>query len=79
MPWPEQHGQDQIWFNHPEFTGAETPTYIKEAFLKKYHTHGPGVMNMAHTAVKGYLTVMKETEERETGGSCLGSRTSSVR
>ncbi len=68
MPWPEQHGQDQIWFNHPEFTGAETATYIKEAFLKKYHAQGPGVLNMAATAIKGYLRVLKETEEREQAG-----------
>jgi hypothetical protein len=68
IPWPRQHGQDEIWFNHPSFTLKETATYTKAAFVKKFHTHGPGVMNMAHTYVKGYITVSREVEEREKAG-----------
>jgi hypothetical protein len=68
IPWPKQHGQDEIWFRHPNFTNAETAVYLKEAFIKKYHTHGPAVINMAHTAIKGYVNVLKETQEREAAG-----------
>jgi len=68
IPWPKQHGQDEIWFQHPNFTNAETAIYLRESFIKKYHTHGPVGMNMALTAVRGYLTVMKETKEREAAG-----------
>jgi radical SAM superfamily enzyme YgiQ (UPF0313 family) len=65
IPWAKKHGQDEIWFNHPHFSFPETANYLREAFIKKYHTHGPSVLNMALTAVKGYLRVKDEVEERE--------------
>lgn len=68
IPWPRKHGQDEIWFHHPHFTLPETANYLREAFIKKYLTHGPGVLNMARTAVKGYLRVKAEIEEREKSG-----------
>ncbi len=68
IPWPRQHGQDEIWFHHPHFTLPESASYIKEAFIKKYETHGPGVINMAHTSVRGYLTQVKEVKERKEQG-----------
>jgi hypothetical protein len=68
VPWPEQHGQDRIWFTHPEFTDDEVPKVIKESFQKKYHSNGPSVLNMAHTAVKGYLRLKKDIEERQRAG-----------
>jgi radical SAM superfamily enzyme YgiQ (UPF0313 family) len=68
IPWPEKHGQREIWFRHPHFTLPETFDYLKNAFIKKYLTHGPGVLNMAMTAVKGYLRVKAEIAEREKSG-----------
>ena len=65
IPWAKKHGQDEIWFNHPHFSLPETANYLREAFIKKYHTHGPSVLNMALTAIKGYLRVKDEVEERE--------------
>ncbi|MBN2322075.1 MAG: radical SAM protein [Acidobacteria bacterium] len=65
IPYPRKHGQDEIWFRHPHFTLPETAVYLRDAFIKKYHAHGPGVLNMAHTAVKGYLRVKEETAKRE--------------
>jgi radical SAM superfamily enzyme YgiQ (UPF0313 family) len=65
IPWPRKHGQDEIWFHHPHFTLPETASYLRDAFIKKYLTHGPSVMNMAMTAIKGYLTVKAEIAERE--------------
>jgi radical SAM superfamily enzyme YgiQ (UPF0313 family) len=65
IPWAKKHGQDEIWFNHPHFSLPETANYLREAFIKKYHTHGPSVLNMALTAIKGYIRVKAEVEERE--------------
>jgi radical SAM superfamily enzyme YgiQ (UPF0313 family) len=68
IPWPRQHGQDEIWFRHPHFTLPETASYLRDAFIKKYITHGPSVMNMAMTAVKGYMRVKAEIANREKSG-----------
>jgi hypothetical protein len=68
IPWPRKHGQDEIWFRHPHFTLPETAIYRREAFVKKYHIHGPGVLNMAMTAIRGYLNVKAEIAEREKRG-----------
>ncbi|MBN1696443.1 MAG: hypothetical protein JW881_02910 [Spirochaetales bacterium] len=67
-PWQSRHGQGTLWFHHPHFTLPETSVYLKNAFLKKYLTHGPGIINMAHTAIKSYLIIKKETEFREARG-----------
>jgi radical SAM superfamily enzyme YgiQ (UPF0313 family) len=68
IPWPRKHGQDEIWFHHPHFTFQESAIYLREAFIKKYITHGPGVLNMASTAIKGYQRVKAEIAEREKSG-----------
>jgi radical SAM superfamily enzyme YgiQ (UPF0313 family) len=68
IPWPRKHGQDEIWFHHPHFTLPETAIYLREAFIKKYLNHGPSVLSMAMTAVKGYLRVKAEIVERDKSG-----------
>jgi hypothetical protein len=75
IPWPRKHGQDEIWFRHPHFTLPETASYLREAFIKKYLTHGPSVLNMAMTSIKGYLRVKAEIAEREKSGLTWDSRT----
>lgn len=75
IPWPRKHGQDEIWFHHPHFTLPETASYLREAFVKKYLAHGPGVLNMAMTAVKGYLRVMAEIAERAKTGLAWDPKT----
>ena len=67
-PWPRRHGQDTIWFDHPHFTPEESSDYLREAFTKKYQTGGPGVLNMAGTAIRGYLTAKREIAERSARG-----------
>lgn len=64
IPWHKQHGQDEIWFRHPHFTLPETFEYTKNAFIKKFQTHGPSVMNMARTYIKGYINSLREMKER---------------
>jgi hypothetical protein len=68
IPYPRKHAQDEIWFRHPHFTLPETSRYLRNAFIKKYHTHGPAVLNIAKTAIKGYLRVKAEMAERERMG-----------
>lgn len=68
IPWAQKHGQDQIWFQHPHFTLPESASYLRDAFIKKYMLHGPAVLNMALTAIKGYLRVKSEMAEREKQG-----------
>ena len=65
ISWHKQHGQDEIWFHHPHFTLPETSAITKQAFIKSYHENGAGVVNMAYTYVKGYITAKREMEERE--------------
>jgi len=67
-PWPRRHGQDTIWFDHPHFTPEESSDYLRQAFQKKYLTAGPGVLNMARTAIQGYLTAKREMAERAARG-----------
>jgi radical SAM superfamily enzyme YgiQ (UPF0313 family) len=75
IPWPRKHGQDEIWFHHPHFTLPETAGYLRDAFIKKYLTHGPGVLNMAMTAIRGYLKVKTEIAEREQSGFAWDPKT----
>jgi hypothetical protein len=67
-PWPRRHGQDTIWFDHPHFTAQESSDYLRQAFEKKYQADGPGVLNMARTAIRGYLTVNREIAARAATG-----------
>jgi hypothetical protein len=68
IPWPRKHGQDEIWFHHPHFTPSESSSYLRKAFIKKYQEHGPSVLNMARTAIKGFIRVRAEIEERSKSG-----------
>lgn len=68
IPWARKHGQDTIWFRHPHFSLPETADYLRKAFEKKYRLHGPSVLSMARTAIKGYLRVRAEIAEREKQG-----------
>jgi radical SAM superfamily enzyme YgiQ (UPF0313 family) len=65
IPWARKHGQDEIWFRHPHFSLPETANYLRDAFIKKYLLHGPGVLSMAMTAINGYARVKAEIAERE--------------
>jgi hypothetical protein len=75
VPWHRRHGQDEIWFHHPHFTQQESARYLRDAFVKKYHTHGPAILSMAMTAVKGYLKVQSEIQEREKNGLIWDAKT----
>jgi len=68
IPWQKQHGQDIIAFNHPHFSSKESHEILKSAFTRKYHTHGPGILNMAWTSLKGYRKTKADMEIRKKEG-----------
>jgi len=71
-----QHGQGELNFDHPHFKNPEDHARIvREAFRKKYQTHGPGILNMAITALRGYLRVREEFEERNRQGLAWNPQT----
>jgi hypothetical protein len=68
IPWAKKHGQDEIWFSHPKFSAKESFNYLRDAFEKKYQEHGPAVLNMAKTAISGYIQLRDDIEKREKEG-----------
>ncbi len=63
------HGQGELLFEHPHFKRSKD--YIKllrNAFLKNYKTQGPGVLNMALTAIRGYKRAKEEFIDRQNKG-----------
>jgi len=67
FPYTKLHGQDELAFYHPHFTSREAGKITREAFRRKYETDGPGVLNMAHTAIRGFKRAKEDTKSREEG------------
>ena len=64
-----QHGQGELNFDHPHFKDPKDHARIvREAFRKKYQTDGPGILNMAITALRGYLRAREDFDERRRRG-----------
>jgi hypothetical protein len=60
-----QHGQGELVFDHPHFKDPKDHINIlRNAFLKKYMTDGPGVLNMALTAINGYEKAKNDYKDR---------------
>ncbi|MDY6824906.1 MAG: radical SAM protein [Thermodesulfobacteriota bacterium] len=55
MPYEEWHGQHEIWFTHPHFTGEESRRYLKNAFLADYHRNGPSILRVMDTTIRGVM------------------------
>jgi hypothetical protein len=65
FPYTKLHGQDELAFYHPHFIGREAREITQRAFRKKYSADGPGVLNMAFTAIRGYRRTKEEVKYRE--------------
>ncbi len=52
-PYEEWHGQHQIWFKHPHFTGPETEDFLRRAFQFEYDKNGPSILRMFHSQALG--------------------------
>jgi hypothetical protein len=68
FPYTKLHGQDELAFYHPHFTSREAGKLTQRAFRKKYETDGPGVLNMALTAIRGYTRAKEDMKSREEAG-----------
>jgi hypothetical protein len=68
FPYTKLHGQDELAFYHPHFTGGEAGKITREAFRRKYETDGPGVLNMALTIIQGYKRAKANMKSREEAG-----------
>ncbi|MDQ1257446.1 MAG: hypothetical protein QG656_2051, partial [Candidatus Hydrogenedentes bacterium] len=69
VDYRHQHGQGELVFDHPHFTDPRDHARIlREAFRKKYRTAGPGILNMAITAVTGYRRARNDYEDRKARG-----------
>ncbi len=53
IPYEEWHGQHRIWFKHPNFTGEESETILREAFRKEFEVLGPSILRTGETLIRG--------------------------
>jgi radical SAM superfamily enzyme YgiQ (UPF0313 family) len=66
LPYRHQHGAGELFFTHPHFNERKDHVrYLRNAFRKKYLTDGPGVLNMAITAVRGYRNAFEDYRKRQ--------------
>lgn len=65
FPYQKLHGQDELSFYHSHFKHNEVNEITRQAFRKKYHIHGPGILNMAKTSLQGYLKLLSDNTKRE--------------
>jgi hypothetical protein len=60
------HGQGQLIFDHPHFPNPQDHVAILEgAFRQKFEAQGPGILNMAITAIEGYQRALVDHRERQ--------------
>ena len=60
------HGAGELNWNHPYIVDPkEHANLLKEAFKRKYEVSGPGILNMATTAIRGYAKAEADRTRRE--------------
>lgn len=57
VPFEDQHGQDQIWFDHPHFTPEDSARILREAFCYDYDTQGASLLRLCDTTIRGCQTL----------------------
>ena len=70
FPYTRLSGQDALAFYHPHFGSEEARGLTRRAFRQKYRAGGPGVVNMARTALDGCERAVQDFESRKT--QCVG-------
>ncbi len=76
VPYRHQHGQGELVFDHPNFPNpADHARILKGAFRRKYVKGGPGVLNMAMTAVQGLKRARADYHLRRREGLAWNSET----
>lgn len=80
VPFEDWHGQDKIWFSHPNFSRSETHDYLRDAFRQDYERQGPSLLRLADTSLRGYRTMKYHEDPRLHGmQSRLASRCKALR
>jgi hypothetical protein len=64
VPYSEQHGQDQIWFRHPEFSRASSRAFFKAAFQRDYRHSGASLLRSIDTMLRGYRYALGHPDPR---------------
>ena len=54
LPLQYWHGQTDLAYRHPAFTGDEPARWITEAFRQDYEVNSSSMLRMVETAVRGY-------------------------
>ncbi|MCX6998035.1 MAG: hypothetical protein NTV49_13365, partial [Kiritimatiellaeota bacterium] len=70
FPYTRLSGQNALAFYHPHFRSEEARDLTRRAFQRKYKVGGPGIVNMARTAIDGYERAMQDFAARKTKGLC---------
>jgi len=68
FPYTKLSGQNALAFYHPHFRSDEADRLTRRAFMRKYRIGGPGIVNMARTAFKGYERTVHDYEFRKAHG-----------
>lgn len=64
VPYSEQHGQDQIWFRHPEFTRDSSRRFLQAAFQHDYRQSGASLLRSIDTLLRGYRYALGHSDPR---------------
>ncbi|MBF0297353.1 MAG: radical SAM protein [Oligoflexia bacterium] len=54
VEYEEKHGQDKIWFTHPNFSREDSKIFLKNAFKLDYETNGASFLRAIETTINGY-------------------------
>lgn len=69
LPYRYVHGAGELYQTHPYINDRKDHvSYLRNAFKKKYIVDGPGVLNMAITALKGYKKALDDYNARKAEG-----------
>jgi len=59
IPYEEWHGQDKIWFDHPNFSLEDSNRILREAFRYDYDRQGASLLRIFDTTIRGYKTLAR--------------------
>jgi radical SAM superfamily enzyme YgiQ (UPF0313 family) len=64
VPYEQHHGQDTIWFQHPQFSLDESREFLKAAFRRDYEANGASLLRSIDTMLRGYRYALGHADPR---------------
>jgi radical SAM superfamily enzyme YgiQ (UPF0313 family) len=64
VPYSERHGQDRIWFRHPEFTRDSSRAFLQAAFQRDFQKNGASILRSIDTMLRGYRYALGHADPR---------------